>query len=109
MNETPICDFCSTPNPERTFDCPDFPMDKSPGYPELRSKGAWQACSVCGTLIDQENWNGLLLRAVNKLGEKYDGIMPRRILTDTIRRSHDMFREHCVKEKMQHEPQKGIE
>lgn len=93
-SEHDICDFCSRPNPTRTFQCEDFPMDRSAGQPELRSTGAWLACSHCGTLIDNGNWNGLLLHAVDNLHEKYKAAMPRRVLTDTVRRSHEMFRQH---------------
>lgn len=96
-SDEPICDFCSTPNPTRHFICRDFPMDKSPGMPELRSLGEWIACSACGALIDAGNWNGLLMRAVDRLSEKYAGMMPRRILTDTVKRSHDLFRENYRK------------
>ena len=89
-----ICDFCNEPHPVRMFDAPDFTMDKSPGFPEYRSKGQWAACSSCGTLIDAGNWTGLLQRAVSKLGPKYDAMMPRRVLADVVNRSHTLFREH---------------
>lgn len=92
-----ICDFCSMPNPTRRFACPDFSMDQNP--PPLVSKGDWTACSVCGSLIDAQNWNGLLLRAVDRLSDKYGPYMPKRILADTIKRSHDLFREHYQRPK----------
>jgi len=97
MSEQPICDFCSAENPARVFHTPEFTMDKTPGLPESRSRGGWAACSACGTLIDAENWIGLQQRAVNRLSEKYSGI-PRRILADTVKRSHDLFRLHYRKE-----------
>jgi hypothetical protein len=98
-----ICDFCSQPNPERVYKSPDFTMDgphPDLGVPEFRSKGAWVACSSCAALIDKENWDGLVARAVERLYPKYQPLgMPRRILADTIRRSHTLFREHCYKRK----------
>jgi hypothetical protein len=97
-----ICDFCSDAKPERVYKSPDFTMDESHpeiGVPGMRSKGAWIACLACAALIDKEDWDGLVLRAVSRLGPKYDGMMPRRILADTVRRSHTLFREHCYKRK----------
>lgn len=52
------------------------------------------ACATCGTLVDGGHWDRLLLRALNRLGPKYDGLMPRRVLADAIKRSHDLFRAH---------------
>lgn len=92
-----ICDFCSQPNPERVFMCPDFTMDQSPGWPEYRSKGAWIACTPCGELIDKGAWDRLLLRAVDRLFPKYQAMMPRRALMDVVRHSHSLFREHYHK------------
>jgi hypothetical protein len=92
-----ICDFCSQPNPERMFKVEDFTMDgprPDLGMPEYRSKGHWAACSACGTMIDGEKWDELALRALDKLFPKYQSMMPRRILADTIRRSHNLFRSH---------------
>jgi hypothetical protein len=96
MSEEDICDFCSRPNPARRFQCPDFSLDKRLGYKELRSKGDWLACTGCGSLIDAGKWDALLLRALSEFAEKYSA-MPRRILTDTIKRSHDLFRENYQK------------
>jgi hypothetical protein len=95
--EEPICDFCSQPNPTRFFEAPDFPMDGAhDGLPAYRSRGAWAACATCGSMIDAENWDSLLLRAVDRLQPKY-GTVPRRILVDTVRRSHDLFRKYYRK------------
>ena len=96
LYDEPVCDFCSAPKPTRYLDCPNFPMDQTPGLPEYRSRGAWPACAMCGGLIDAENWTGLLNRAVDRLQEKYSDL-PRRILTDTVKRSHDLFRAHYRK------------
>lgn len=96
VSEEDVCDFCSAPKPTRYFNCPDFTMDKAKpefALPEYRSKGEWAACSPCGTLIDAGNWDGLLNRALDSLSKKYSS-MPRRILANTIRRSHDLFREN---------------
>ena len=95
MSDAPICDFCSEPKWARRFRCSDFPMDQSPGFAPLRSQGDWLACSTCASLIDAENWNGLLMRAVDKFSEKY--FMPRRILTDRIKQLHDSFRQNFRK------------
>jgi hypothetical protein len=87
-----ICDFCSTPEPKRRFECPSFPM--VPGYSSL---GAWMACDTCGSLIDREEWDKLLLRAVDKIYPKYQSAMPRRIFIATIKQSHELFRAHYKK------------
>lgn len=89
-----MCDFCSHPSLARHFHCPDFPMDVPDlPMPPMVSKGDWMACGVCAGFIDAENWTSLLMRAVDKHSEKYPEI-PRRILTDICKRSHDLFREH---------------
>ena len=98
VSEEPVCDFCSEPKYARRSHCADFSMDHSAGFPELRSKGDWLACSVCGNLIDAENWIGLLQRAVDKLSVKYNTV-PRRILADGVKRSHDLFKLHYQKAK----------
>lgn len=95
MSDQPICDFCSEPKWARRFHCQDFIMDVTPGFPRYDSKGDWLACSVCGSLIDAENWDGLVQRAVDVFSEKYN--MPRRILADTVRRSHNLFRQNYRK------------
>jgi hypothetical protein len=92
-----ICDFCSQPNPTRYFNAPDFKMDEphpDAGLPGFGSKGAWAACPTCAAFIENLQWDGLLQRGVNKLAEKYGSMMPRRVLTDTVKRSHDLFRAH---------------
>jgi len=97
MNEPrpfPICDFCSEPNPSRIFESPDFLMDM-PDVPHqpVGSRGAWMACSTCGTFIDNGEWERLAVRALDHMAKKYPDT-PRRILFDIIKRSHDLFREH---------------
>jgi len=90
-----VCDFCSETNPSRTFDCPDFPMDPAQPdlqLPEYRSRGAWMACSTCGAMIDSGRWDDLLNRATAALGRKY--ALPGRLLRETVKRSHDLFRKH---------------
>jgi hypothetical protein len=47
-------------------------------------------------MIDAGQWDRLLLHAVDRFALKYS-IMPRRILTDTVKRSHDLFRAHWKK------------
>jgi hypothetical protein len=90
-----ICDFCSDPQIARYYECPDFVMDAS-RKPELRSKGAWAACATCASLIESGNWDRLLGRAVDAQRVKYP-LMPRRILTDIVKRAQDLFREHYAK------------
>lgn len=98
MAEEPICDFCSQPYPTRTFHMDsDFTMDKSPGFPEFRSKGDWMACAECGSMIDRGDWVDLQVRAYRSLKEKYKNMLPRSILVETIKRSHGLFRQHWKK------------
>jgi hypothetical protein len=92
-----ICDFCSERNPTRVFNTPDFQMDE--GHPEaglqpMESRGAWMACSTCGTYIDAGEWERLALRAVDRHAQKYGAVLPRRIIFDQVKRAHDLFRAH---------------
>ena len=94
---TRTCDFCSQPNPTRSFPCPEFCMAEAKGYPELRSVGNWEACSQCGKLIDASDWSGLLKRGVANHRERFAD-MPRPVLTTVVKESHDLFRRHWVKQ-----------
>jgi hypothetical protein len=92
-----ICDFCSEPNPSRLFASPDFRMDgprPEAGLPEYRSKGGWAACSTCASMIDNGAWDRLLVRGIDAMVKKYGSLMPKRMLADTVQRSHSLFREH---------------
>jgi hypothetical protein len=97
VSETPVCDFCSDPNPVRVFQASDFIMDKSTAtLPALGSRGGWTACEACGGFIDARNWERLRLRATDALSRKYQGIpgISRAMIKGIVDRAQKMFREH---------------
>lgn len=101
-----ICDFCSQPDPTFHFHCPDFEADSVPDVPApmFRSKGDWVACAACAHSINTSNWNGLLERALERLGPKYLAMgMPRSVLANAIRHSHSLFRQHYQDRKEKNE------
>lgn len=83
--EQVICDFCWEPKWARTF------------HTTLNTQPKWHACSVCAAFIDAENWNALLLRALDKHSEKHPDL-PRRVIADNVRHIVDLFREHKAKQ-----------
>ncbi len=57
-----VCDFCSAPAPQHTFDVADFDM---PGMPGLESTGGWAACDDCAKLVANDRRKDLLDRTLN--------------------------------------------
>jgi len=55
-----ICDFCSAPDPKKTYAAHDFEMREL----HSRSIGDWAACGECAKLIDAGDHEGLLGRAM---------------------------------------------
>lgn len=97
MSDEPICDFCSQPKPSVELKCPDFPMDgphPEAGLPEYRSRGAWMACSTCAHFIREGKWEELVQRATAALAPKYGSLLPKRIVREQVRKSHELFRAH---------------
>ena len=64
-----VCDFCSAPGEEEdawTYPCASFKYGiEIPGYPKGASKGEWAACQACHELIDADDYDSLLRRAVD--------------------------------------------
>jgi hypothetical protein len=62
-----ICDFCSAPDPVRSYPCRNFDMGTpsvtSPIPATNASDGAWAACAHCSALIDATNREGLAQRS----------------------------------------------
>jgi hypothetical protein len=63
------CDFCSSPNVVKRFDCRDFdsqgPLpardkDGKPVFITLKSLSFWAACGTCSRYIEAEDLYGLL-------------------------------------------------
>lgn len=56
------CDFCGTTGTARVFPCRDCITGSVDGQ-TLESIGDWHACSICGSLIDAQEWTLLEHRA----------------------------------------------
>lgn len=76
-SKSPICDFCSGPDPAFEYACTDFvPMqsfDPVKGTTEWLSEGAWLACAACAPLVDAEDWPQLWTCLATRLGEPVRG------------------------------------
>lgn len=60
---SPVCDFCGDQNPCWDYDCAQFDLE------DFGSIGGWAACDGCSTLIEAEDYEGLLERSLdNPLG-----------------------------------------
>jgi hypothetical protein len=76
-----ICDFCSSPLVTKRFACVDFDsasQDAGIVYPDptaaetgmnlvLASKGYWAACAPCAALVQAQDLDGLVKRALDEL------------------------------------------
>ena len=63
-----VCDFCSKEGREEiwSYPCADFIYGiEIAGYPKGASKGEWAACQTCHELIEADDYDGLLRRAVD--------------------------------------------
>ena len=99
-----ICDFCSSPSLEKTYDCPDFEADcyrsggsQSGSFGGLTvhsvCKGGWAACKVCASLIDNDRWTALTDRSLQTLLDQAPYLLP--VAADvrsTLARMHQQFR-----------------
>ncbi len=99
-----ICDFCSSPSLEKTYDCPDFEADfhrSEAAQPDvlvgltIRSvcKGGWAACKVCASLIDRDKWAELTDRSLQTLLTHEPQLLPvAAAVRSTLVRMHHQFR-----------------
>jgi hypothetical protein len=99
-----VCDFCSSPQIFKAYDCPTFATGlsaqvprQSPDLPALTvhsmSKGGWAACGICAALIDGDKWSELTERSVATLLIKEPELRP---FKEKVRKSmawmHQQFR-----------------
>lgn len=55
------CDFCSHPRADYELPARDF---RVPNNDQAMSRGGWSACDVCAPLIERNEWNAIVRRAV---------------------------------------------
>ena len=95
-----LCDFCSKPDPEWDYECPDFIVSTEPRksprdtlFVEV-SRNDWAACEACASFIEQKQWNNLHMRCATVIWVKHN--MERK-LEDVLRQVRQIqapFREH---------------
>ena len=61
--ETMVCDFCGGEPVKMEYPCRAFWMIDTPAETQ-QSIGAWMACDVCTTMIEDDNFSGLTDRAI---------------------------------------------
>jgi hypothetical protein len=87
--KVPVCDFCLTPQVTHSILAGDFRLpDPVPGLGTLKqwSRGNWSACDTCAALIQQDDWDGLVARAMKALGV---------LDADIVRALYDALRVHA--------------
>jgi hypothetical protein len=98
VSDSPVCDFCSSPEPRYLEDCETFEA-WAMGHPSLppaligRSEGAWSACMPCHEMIQARKWAALQRRAVDALCRKWPE-MPRSRVQKGVELIHGQFRAH---------------
>ncbi len=65
----PLCDFCGDGDPVILIPCRDFEVVVEGGPCRLltRVSGAFAACAACSRLVECEDRDGLLARAIERL------------------------------------------
>lgn len=87
-----LCDFCSSGKPTKIYPAMSFLMPNKVG-----SKGSWNACAECATLIDSDNWIGLEERALDSF--EADGRMARgerSFMQVTLRETYRRLRDNLL-------------
>jgi hypothetical protein len=85
-----ICDFCSAKEVFAAYQCGNFiAFGKDTPYVQ-ESSGAWAACYICATLIDNERWDDLTARSAKQL-EKDLGFLPAGV-KPFLKEVHRLFR-----------------
>jgi hypothetical protein len=99
------CDFCSSPDVVRRYQCMDFDSEsKDAGVLydgvnlDLHSTNYWAACAECAKLVDAEDIDALLERAVKALEVK-TRLRPRRYVAfkSHVRHSYELFFKHRIR------------
>lgn len=78
----PACDFCSTLNPTRVYPCTSFDIHAIVPMNPLLSGTDWLACEECAALIDGDDREGLVERAVASF---FDRHTVRRLRPEAVR------------------------
>jgi hypothetical protein len=65
------CDFCHDPKPALLFPAKDLTVEELPGTVQANgstylSVGGWSACLGCGALIEADDYDALLNRAMER-------------------------------------------
>jgi hypothetical protein len=71
----PRCDFCSKPEVWARHPAQSFTYRHVDNL-VLNSGGDWVACQECATLVGEEKWDALLLRAVHAFRIDHPDIPP---------------------------------
>ena len=69
MPDETICDFCAEPNPAHSIECAPFIMWSGSGL-EHWSDNAWAVCSTCFDLIQANQWERVIDRAIRSYPAK---------------------------------------
>lgn len=91
------CDFCSSPDVVRSYQCRDFDSASKdagtvlPGGMNLilASHGLWAACAECSALIDAGDIDGLVRRALDSNG--YLNAHVRQGIGAHLKRTYELF------------------
>lgn len=92
--EQMVCDFCSSPEIVRGYNCQDFALAKY----SFGSKHGFAACAKCAALIDAGKWMGLENRSVRSFFERNGPIMTYGECRKYIHELHTAFRRYRLPE-----------
>lgn len=89
---SPVCDLCGDAYPCWDYECPDFSIE----HVDFGSWGDWAACQECSELIEKDDYEGLLQRALDNPAGHADPEYWRRRISPI----HQGFRERRVGERI---------
>jgi hypothetical protein len=107
-----ICDFCSSPRVVKRFECMDFDsasedagvLYADAGAPDgqtnlvLASKDFWAACEPCRILVETENIDGLVKRAMEEFERQEGWSHSQRTRAERhLRRTYQLFFQNRIR------------
>jgi hypothetical protein len=96
-SEKCICDFCNSTSPRWAYPASDFPIaitvPADGGEPHVAgSSGPWAACDTCAALIEENNYDALLVRSLEAQPRELLETMPPKLVRAMLAGLHSTFK-----------------
>jgi hypothetical protein len=88
-----FCDFCSDPAPSLELPARDFKLPVAAGG--TASRGHWSCCGACAVLIEKDEWDRIVERAMQTFA-RINGVRPNRTARRATEALYDELRKHVT-------------